>query len=157
MGISKTASFDGQDKITASDIAFASQILNAHGYAKTLNANQNRYVLSDTLFTTCPPNDKKWYIQASNLTLDKDSGRGVAKHTTLKIKDVPVLYLPYFNFPINNRRTTGFLLPNVGLNSEDGLQIDTPYYINIAPNYDATITPTVYAKKIHDWWASFAF
>lgn len=147
MGISKTASFDGQDKITASDIAFASQTLNAHGYAKTLNANQNRYVLSDTMFSTCPPNDKKWYIQASNLTLDKDSGRGIAKHTTLKIKDVPVLYLPYFNFPIDNRRTTGFLLPNIGLNSEDGLQIDTPYYINIAPNYDATITPTVYAKK----------
>lgn len=147
IGVSNRVRFDGKDTTVADDIAFASRQLNAHGYAEQLIRQNNRYLMDNAMFSTCPPDDRKWYINASSITLDQQSGRGIAKNTTLKIKDTPVLYLPYFNFPIDSRRATGFLLPSVGFNSNDGVRVTTPYYFNLAPNYDATITPTIFSNR----------
>lgn len=132
----------------AYDVAFASRSLHAHGYAKSLHhQDDTSYQLEDVIFSTCPPANRLWHIQADNITLDKETGRGTTTHTTLNIKNVPVFYLPYFNFPIDDRRTSGFLTPNLGLNSKDGLQLSTPYYLNLASHYDATLTPTIYTNR----------
>jgi len=89
-------------------------------------------------YTSCGPNDNSWRVQGSNISLDQNSGWGTAKHMTLRVHDIPVFYSPYFRFPIDDTRHTGFLYPSFNLNKPD---LAAPYYINIAPNYDATITP----------------
>ena len=133
---------------TANNVAFASVPLQAHGYAKRLNRpNESQYELDDVMFTTCPPTDRKWHLEAKSIDLDTETGRGEAYNTTFRIADVPVFYLPYFNFPIDSRRTSGFLLPSATIGSESGLEIDVPYYLNLAPNYDATINTHVYTNR----------
>ncbi len=90
---------------------------------------------------------RNWQIDAGEINLDTDTGRAEAYNTTLRIRDVPVLYLPYFNFPIDERRTSGFLSPSTSLNTTTGLEIAVPYYFNLAPNYDATITSKIFTDR----------
>lgn len=133
---------------TAKDVAFASVPLQAHGYAKQLNRpNDSQYELDEVMFTTCPPTDRKWQLEAKNIDLDTETGRGEAYNTTFRIRDVPVFYLPYFNFPIDSRRSSGFLVPRIGVGSENGVELDIPYYFNLAPNYDATLNTHVFTNR----------
>lgn len=133
---------------TAKDVAFASVALQAHGYAKRLNKpNDSQYELDEVMFSTCPPTNRKWQFDAKSIDLDTDTGRGEAYNTTFRIADVPVFYLPYFNFPIDSRRSSGFLLPSASVGSESGVEIDVPYYFNFAPNYDATLNTHVYTDR----------
>lgn len=115
----------------------------AHGYAGEIQRpNQNTVVLKNSSYTSCAPSVRPaWHIQASEITLNQDTGRGISKNARLYIKNVPVLNIPYFNFPIDDRRTTGFLTPSFGYTNDGGIQVAAPYYINLAPNYDLTITP----------------
>lgn len=96
--------------------------------------------LEQASFTQCPPDAEDWKLRARHLTLDQETGRGTATHTVLRVGDVPVLYTPYINFPIDDRRQSGFLWPSIG-SSSSGLDLAAPYYLNLAPNYDATLTP----------------
>ena len=61
--------------------------------------------------------------------------------TVLKVFDTPVLYLPYFTFPISDQRKTGFIEPTLSSSNRNGAEIEAPFYWNIAPNIDATLTP----------------
>lgn len=133
---------------TATNVAFASVDLQSHGYAKRLNRpNESQYELDEVMYSTCPPTNRKWQFDAKSIDLDTDTGRGEAYNTTFRIADVPVFYLPYFNFPIDNRRGSGFLLPNASISSENGLEVDVPYYFNLAPNYDATLSTHIYTTR----------
>lgn len=133
---------------TANEVAFASVELQAHGYAKRLNRpNDSQYELDEVMFSTCPPTNRKWQFDAKSIDLDTDTGRGKAYNTTFRIADVPVFYLPYFNFPIDSRRSTGFLLPSASVGSKSGLEVDIPYYFNLAPNYDATLNTHIYTNR----------
>lgn len=133
---------------TANNVAFASVGLQAHGYAKRLNKpNDSQYELDEVMFSTCPPTNRKWQFDAKSIDLDTDTGRGEARNTTFRIADVPVFYLPYFNFPIDSRRSSGFLLPSASVSSESGVELDVPYYFNLAPNYDATLNTHVYTNR----------
>lgn len=133
---------------TANDVAFASVALQAHGYAKRLNKpNESQYELDEVMFSTCPPTNRKWQFDAKSIDLDTDTGRGEAYNTTFRIADIPVFYLPYFNFPIDSRRSSGFLLPSASISSESGVELDVPYYFNLAPNYDATLNTRIYTDR----------
>jgi LPS-assembly protein len=81
------------------------------------------------------------------MTMDRDEGLGRAHNVTMRVKGVPFLWLPYMRFPIDNRRQTGFLYPSFGKRSRAGFFVSIPFYWNIAPNYDATFTPTWYADR----------
>ncbi|TCT19033.1 LPS assembly protein LptD [Thiobaca trueperi] len=104
-----------------------------------LSEQLSRY--QDILYTTCPPGYSDWSLQARELELDQASGLGVARHARIRFFDVPVLYTPYLQFPIDGRRRSGFLIPTFGSSDETGTDIRLPYYWNIAPNMDATLTP----------------
>ncbi len=114
-----------------------------HGSAESLEKFGDRIIsLDDGTFTSCEPGDNTWLVEGSNITIHNDKHYGTAKHMRLKIKDVPVVYAPYFRFPVGPDRLTGFLFPSIGFDSDDGLsEFSAPFYWNIAPNYDATITP----------------
>lgn len=103
--------------------------------------------LSNATYTTCAPTQTPWHLQAKHITLNQQTGRGTAKNTWLYAGNVPVFYTPYANFPIDNRRQTGFLYPSFSYNKESGLIVDIPYYLNLAPNYDATLTLTPMTRR----------
>ncbi len=149
IGVADSLSYSTETgQSTAYGVAFASVPLQAHGYAKRLNhPNDSQYELDQVMFTTCPPTDRKWQLEAKNIDLDTDTGRGEAYDATFRIGNVPVFYLPYFNFPIDSRRSSGFLLPSASIGSESGLEVDVPYYLNLGPNYDATINTRIYSNR----------
>lgn len=102
---------------------------------------EERFVMDDGRVTFCEPGNNDWAIRADELEIHTDEGYGEARHMTFEVADVPVLYLPYFYFPIDDRRRSGFLYPSLSYSESDGFDIATPYYFNLAPNYDDTFTP----------------
>lgn len=98
-------------------------------------------LLDDASYTSCPPDDLTWKLQAQRIELDRESGFGKAKHALLEVEEVPVFYWPYIEFPIDDRRHSGFLWPSIGGSDNGGIDLAVPYYFNLAPNYDATYTP----------------
>lgn len=110
-------------------------------------SNTNTIDMQQGSITQCTPDDELWLIKASSLHLDQAEGWGSAKHARLNIKDVPVLYIPYMTFPIDERRKSGFLMPTLATSNTNGFEFSAPYYLNLAPNYDATIAPRYIEKR----------
>src|SRR3569832_684370 len=92
-------------------------------------------------YTTCDPDKVDWQLRARHVTLDQSKAVGVARDVTVRFKGVPLLYLPYINFPLNDERKTGVLPPTIGYSNQTGLDLAVPFYWNIAPDRDATISP----------------
>jgi len=107
----------------------------------------NKTTLQDTQFSTCPPTKLDWHLNTSWLELDQSTATGTAKHTVFWVGGVPVFYFPWIQFPLDNNRHSGFLMPRLGSSSSSGYEIGTPWYWNIAPNQDAIITPTYLSKR----------
>jgi LPS-assembly protein len=103
------------------------------------------FLLEKASYTQCTPDNETWSLHAGRIELDFDSGRGVARNTTIKIHDIPIFYSPYLNFPVDDRRATGFLFPTLGV-TDNSLDITIPYYLNLAPNYDLILAPR-YVEK----------
>ena len=103
--------------------------------------------LHESTFTTCDPDNRDWELRARRIDIDTDKGMGVAHSATLRIGKVPVLYVPWFMFPIDNRRRTGLLYPSVSNSDRNGFEWRQPVYLNLAPNYDATITPRIMTER----------
>jgi LPS-assembly protein len=118
-----------------------------NGTAKRIYVSENETEVKSSTITTCPPGKESWLLKSSELHLDQEKGWGYAKHASLRLAKVPVLYTPYFTFPLDDRRKTGFLYPTLGSDSVNGTDIAIPYYLNIAPNYDATLTPRILSKR----------
>jgi LPS-assembly protein len=98
--------------------------------------------LKDGTYTRCEPGENTWSLKGNNVTLNPATGFGTATNVTLRVKDIPVFYTPYIYFPIDDRRQSGFLPPSISSSSDNGVGLKTPYYFNLAPNYDATLYPT---------------
>ncbi|MGB6106098.1 MAG: LPS-assembly protein LptD [Pusillimonas sp.] len=103
--------------------------------------------LSDVNYSGCPCPDPSWYIKSSTVDMDFDENEGIARHGVLYFKDVPILYSPWLSFPLKKERKSGFLIPTYGMSSNSGIELSAPYYFNIAPNYDATLTPRYLGKR----------
>jgi LPS-assembly protein len=98
-------------------------------------------------YSTCPPIDPSWEIKASSMHLDKKKGVGSARNVLIRWHGIPIMYSPYYSFPLDARRKSGFLAPVIGYSSKTGTDISVPYYWNIAPNYDMTLTPRWISKR----------
>lgn len=103
--------------------------------------------LFDVRYTTCSPGNDDWFLRANQLELDRRTQIGMATNATIVFKDVPILYLPFLDFPLNGQRKSGFLAPSLGSSGKNGLTVEVPYYWNIAPNVDATITPRLLTRR----------
>lgn len=109
--------------------------------------NDNVTQLTDTRFTACDSGANDWWLKASHVTLNTETGVGIAHHARIQFMHVPIFYTPYISFPIDARRKTGILIPTVGDDTESGTELVIPYYWNIAPQYDATLTPRWMSKR----------
>lgn len=116
--------------------------LQSWGTAKTVQSQNKIITIERASYTTCPLCQAPlWQLKAKDLSIDQNKGKAVGHNVTLEIKNVPVLYTPYISYSINKERKTGFLIPTFSYNHHDGATITQPYYLNLAPNYDATLTP----------------
>ncbi len=99
------------------------------------------------IYTTCAPSVNDWELQAETLELNSETGRGTGRNVWVEVFDMPLLYTPYISFPIDDRRQSGILAPTFGNSDTTGTDLAVPYYWNIAPNYDATITPRIMSSR----------
>lgn len=113
----------------------------------------NRYTILDNgMFTSCLPGSNTWSVVGSEVIQDRQEEVAEIWNARFKLGAVPIFYSPYLQLPIGNKRRSGFLIPNAGFGSDDGFSFSLPYYWNIAPNFDATITPHYMAKRGNIMW-----
>lgn len=118
------------------------------GEANLLEVSEQKLiVLENGTFTTCPIDDNGWKLSAEKITLSSQKGWGVAWNAAVEINDTPLFYIPYLTFPLDNRRKTGFLYPNISSSTKHGIEVKAPWYWNIAPDMDATITPRIMTNR----------
>lgn len=136
-----------EKKLDVQDTEYVIHELHVHGKAgRIYNPEERILVLDNSSYTTCEPNDNAWVIKAKEIKLDETEGWGEVTGAKIELAGVPVIYLPWWTFPIDDRRQSGFLFPTIG-SGENGLDLSAPYYLNLAPNYDATITPRYLADR----------
>lgn len=120
----------------------------SRGDAKLLTFDgPDKETLKDARYTTCEAGKDDWFLRAKELELDHYTQTGTATHASVEFKGVPILYTPWIDFPFNNQRKSGFLSPTWATTSRSGIDVSLPYYWNIAPNRDATITPRYMSKR----------
>jgi LPS-assembly protein len=138
---SKAIAYVGEHRESLDNPVYRIYDRHARGVATSVViTDDNKMVLKNSTYTTCAPGSNAWYLKASSIDLDKESGRGEAWNARMYAKDVPIFYFPYVNFPIDKRRQTGFLQPAIEDSTLNGWTFTAPYYLNLAPNYDATIS-----------------
>jgi LPS-assembly protein len=120
----------------------------SRGDAKAiLFEGQDKKRLKEARYTTCEAGVDDWYIKASEIELDDFTESGTAKNARVEFKGVPLLYTPWLSFSFNNERKSGLLAPTVGTTSRSGFETLIPYYINIAPDMDATVGIRYLSKR----------
>ncbi len=125
----------------------------AHGEADRVDfIDEQRAVIHNATFTTCrrlpgPSWLPDWILRANTISLDNEEDVGTAQGALLSFKGVPLLPIPYLSFPLSDKRKSGFMPPTPGLDNVNGAEVALPYYWNIAPNRDATFTPTFMSKR----------
>lgn len=107
----------------------------------------NKLRLSKVSYTSCPEGNNDWLLKASKIRIDRARGIGTANNARIEFKGVPFIYLPYFSYPVTADRKSGWLIPKLGTSQKRGVDVEIPYYWNIAPQYDSTITPRYMSKR----------
>ena len=113
--------------------------------------------LLHSTYSTCDPEDRRWELRSRRIDINTDDGWGVARGATIRLGKVPVLYVPYLKFPIDDQRHTGLLYPAVGLSGRNGFDYQQPIYLNLAPNYDATLEPRYMSERGFQLGAEFRY
>jgi LPS-assembly protein len=108
---------------------------------------ENRYQIQDMRYTTCVAGNDDWYLTSREVDLDRSRLVGTAHNASIIFKGVSIFYSPYLDFPLSNERKSGFLTPVFGSTSSRGIEMSLPYYFNLAPNYDATLTSRVMTRR----------
>ena len=130
----------------------------ASGNAKKLTIETSDvFVFDKATYTTCTPENLDWYFTASTLEIDNEQKEMVGTHGVMRFFDVPIAYVPYFTAPTSNQRRSGILSPVAGYNSNNGIDITQPYYVNIAPNRDLLLIPRVMGQRGVQLGAKYQF
>ena len=118
-----------------------------NGGADRINLKGPEGELLHSTYSTCDPEDRRWELRSRRIDVNTDKGWGVARGATIRIGKIPVMYVPWMKFPIDDRRHTGLLYPAIGQSGRNGFDYKQPIYLNLAPNYDATITPRIMTNR----------
>jgi LPS-assembly protein len=130
---------------------FDFDVLGAGGNASRIDfIDSGRAVALDARYTSCPRDgsgDPDWVLKADRVTIDLDANEGVAEGAQLRFLGTTILALPTISFPLSDARKSGWLPPSLNIDSRSGVELAVPYYWNIAPNRDATVTPRVLTRR----------
>ena len=123
-------------------------LVSGRGQAETIELlGGDKYRIKDGFFTTCKPGDDGWLVRADELDLDFTRQVGTARGAGVYFEGVHVISAPTLDFSLNNQRKSGFLPPSTGITGKSGFELAIPYYLNLAPNYDLTLTPRYLQKR----------
>ena len=117
------------------------------GEAVSIRQAEDTLVVEEGAFTRCEPGNESWKVAAGRIEIPEGETFAVATNARLEIYDVPVFWAPKLKVPVTDDRQTGWLFPSMGYSDQNGADIQTPFYFNIAPNYDATITPRFMSER----------
>ena len=118
------------------------------GSAKTIFLEgEDKKRLERSKITTCEADSDDWYLKSGNMEVNTKTDRVKASNTVVEFKGLPVLYTPYINFSLNQNRKSGFLSPTFGTTTKSGFDFQIPYYFNLSPNMDATLTARYLGKR----------
>ncbi|VEJ09343.1 LPS assembly protein LptD [Actinobacillus delphinicola] len=117
------------------------------GNAKEIDLEPDYRILKDSTFTTCLPSNNSWKIKATEMKQYIKKQYAEMWNARFYVGDVPVFYLPYFQFPLGDERRSGLLIPSYGTGGRDGYWVSIPVYWNIAPNMDATFTQKAMSRR----------
>jgi LPS-assembly protein len=140
----------GNDKQNTVELSKAQYQFNdrlGNGSAQQAKMIDNNGELKNATYSTCPPNEQEWSFRASEINLDGEKERGVARNATLRIGKFPIFWTPYISFPTTSDRRTGLLAPTIGYNDRNGFDYKQPIYLNLAPNFDATLSPRYMSRR----------
>lgn len=132
------------------DAQYVLHDLGAHGNAEsiTYSSNTGSVTIENGEFSRCEPESNFWLFRAESINLNQDEGVGYATAVSLRIKDVPIFYYPgTLPFPLGDQRMSGFLAPSTGSTRSGGFDFELPYYFNLAPHYDATLSPRLISDR----------
>jgi LPS-assembly protein len=122
--------------------------VSARGQAETIEfLGESQYRIKDGFFTSCKPGDDGWLVKADELELDFTRDVGTARGASVYFEGLRVIAAPSFDFSLNNQRKSGFLPPSIGTTGKSGPEVAVPYYLNLAPDYDLTLTPRYMEKR----------
>jgi LPS-assembly protein len=143
------ASFDSQlGEGKFSDTTFKFKNATGHGAAEQIQrVDPDVTVLEGVTYTSCPDESDDWILRAPYIEIDRANGVGIARKARVDFKGVPILYLPYLSFPLSAERKSGFLIPQVGASHRSGTDISVPYYLDLKPNLDMTLTPRYLSRR----------
>ncbi|MDU2878836.1 MAG: LPS assembly protein LptD, partial [Enterobacter sp.] len=114
---------------------------------------ENRYtILENGTFTSCLPGSNTWSVVGSEVIHDREEQVAEIWNARFKVGPVPIFYSPYLQLPVGDKRRSGFLIPNAKYSTTNYFEFYLPYYWNIAPNMDATITPHYIHKRGNVMW-----
>lgn len=120
----------------------------ARGSASKLEfLGNDNYRAEDAVYTTCGPGNDDWYLKVKELKLDYGRDLGEVEHADLYFKGMNIMPLPGMSFALNSKRKSGVLAPSFGSTVQSGQEVSIPYYWNIAPNRDLTITPRYMTRR----------
>jgi LPS-assembly protein len=129
-----------------------------HGSAEQISMTPSDVItLHHVTYTSCPQARAAWQIRARELRLDTAAGEGVGRGAIVDVEGIPIAYLPWISFPLNDARKSGFLFPVISTSSRSGGMLAAPWYWNIAPYQDATFTPAYYTYRGPDLGIEYRF
>ena len=146
-----------ENAVSGEDIAFVlyspetttddKRLIVVRGDAGDLKVDDGFWDVAQSAFTNCPEGVDDVVIIAAELELDTHARQGKARNVILKVKGIPIGYTPFIGFPLGTERMSGFLFPTLAYSSGKGTIVEVPYYFNLAPNYDATVSANVQSKR----------
>ena len=149
--LGSSAYIDSENSVNRiEDAQYALHNYGAHGNANSIvyTADSGLVSIDNGEFSRCEPGDTFWKLRADNIILDQTANRGFAKNVSLRIGNTPIFYYPgTLPFPLGDERISGFLAPSTGSTRSGGFDFELPYYLNLAPNYDATLYPRIISDR----------
>jgi LPS-assembly protein len=145
-GVTGTWGMRGAGHFTGAEFELPAQP--ARGEAADLEVTaQGALSLREVSFTTCPTGNDDWFLRASSINIDQRTQLGKGRNVRVELKGIPILYAPLITFPVGDARKSGFLFPSFGNSDKSGFELGVPYYFNLAPNYDMTLTPLLLLRR----------
>ena len=139
---------DNKNKVFSSEkISFSSLDDFLYGQTKFVSISENETIMKDVEFSSCPCEDKIWWVESKELKFLKSNETLSAKKSKLKVQGRTLAYLNSANFPVSAKRKSGILLPEISINERSGLDVKIPVYLNLKENLDLTLEPRLMTQR----------
>lgn len=137
----------GADEATLESAEFVLADLSLRGTAERIARGAEALDLTGASITGCPPGDRAWSLRADRIDIGAGKPFATARDARVYIGGVPFFRTPYIRFPVTEERQSGWLFPELGHGGDGGFELALPYYLNLAPNYDATVVPRAMTRR----------